>query len=86
MGAFLSLQLEQEYNATIPGSDAKKPKTVGNISGEEHHGVRSPWGLPSAECGAFADGVGDLTLETMKRCCAMSGYWISLSVNLDTCC
>src|ERR1035437_5365226 len=30
MGAFLSLQLEQEYNITIPRSDAKKLKTVGN--------------------------------------------------------
>src|ERR1017187_2741776 len=28
MGTFLSLQLEQEYNITIPRSDAKKLKTV----------------------------------------------------------
>jgi len=40
MGAFLSLQLEQEYNITIPRSDAKKLKTVGNtvdyIERKEH--------------------------------------------------
>src|ERR1035437_6178262 len=30
MGTFLSLQLEQEYNITIPRSDAKKLTTVGN--------------------------------------------------------
>ena len=30
MGTFLSLQLEQEYNITIPRSDAKKLTTDGN--------------------------------------------------------
>jgi hypothetical protein len=40
MGAFLSLQLEQEYNITIPRSDAKKLKavedTVDYIERREH--------------------------------------------------
>ena len=41
MGIFLSLQLEQEYNITIPRSDAKKLTTVGNtvdyIERREHY-------------------------------------------------